>query len=134
MRTTSKVVGALCGVALLLGAVPANAHHSMIVEFALDKPITLRGTLTRVDWTNPHGFIYLDVKRADGQVESWKVETGSPLRMKRRGLKKEDFCPGSEIIVGAYKSRTGVHRAAGMIVTFVDRDGTEAEASFSLGR
>ena len=134
MRTTLPIV--VVGAVLLLATGPAWAHHAMIAQFALDRPVTLRGTLTKMEWVNPHGWIYLDVRGENGQVENWAIETGSPLRMERRGLKKTDFWYGVEIIVGAFAAKDGTRSAAGWIVTFPDREASvpAREASFSLGR
>lgn len=131
-RTTLAI--ALVG-AGILSAPPVRAHHSMVVQFSVNKPITLRGTISKVVWVNPHGHIYLDVKGPDGQVETWTIETGATSRMIRRGLKRSDLAYGLEVIVGGYASRDGKRTAAGMIVTFPDREANpDLEASFSLGR
>ena len=74
-RTTLAI--ALAGATLLFAAGPVSAHHAMVAEFNLAKPITLKGTLTKVEWVNPHGWIYIDSKGPGGRVESWKFETGS---------------------------------------------------------
>ena len=132
MNTVASLVS-IVGSALLLAA-PARAHHSMMVQFALDKPLSLRGTVTKLVWINPHAWIYLDVKGPDGKVESWRVETGSLPRMQKRGLKKSDFPIGVEVIVGGYSARDGQLKAAGTIVTFPDREAAGREASFALGR
>jgi hypothetical protein len=125
------------GAALLLATGPAWAHHAMVAQFAVNRPITLRGTITKLEWTNPHGWIHLDVKDAEGQVENWAIETGSPYQMEKRGLKKTDFVPGSEIIVGAFAAKNGSRTAAGWVVTFVEREASgdeNQEATFALGR
>jgi hypothetical protein len=136
MRTGRTLPTVVFGIALLLATGPVWAHHAMIAQFALDKPITLRGTVTKMEWVNPHGWIYLDVKGADGKVENWAIETGSPLRMMKRGLKKTDFPYGADIIVGGFAARNGTRTAAGWIVTFSDREASypDREASFPLGR
>ena len=127
-------LGAIVTAAVLLGSPPAWAHHAMIAEFSTAKPITVSGTVTKVMWTNPHGLIFIDVTRDDGEIESWQIETGSPFRMTRRGLKRTDFNPGVKIIVVGYAARSGEPKAAGMVVTFPDRERTGREASFTLGR
>ncbi len=126
----------LASAVLMLAATPARAHHSMVAEFSVEKPITLRGTVSKVEWLNPHGFIHVDVKGADGSVETWRVETGSPLRMKNRGLKPSDFRIGIDVIVGGYAARGGARTVAGMIVTFPAREtaAVDQDSSFSLGR
>ena len=130
-RTVGIVVASA---ALLFTVAPAWAHHAMIAEFALNKPITLRGTITKLEWKNPHGFIHLDVKGENGQVENWAVETGSVYNMMKRGLKKTDLPPGTDIIIGGWQAKDGTRNAAGWIVTFPTREGKGREASFSLGR
>ena len=126
----------LVGIALLLATGPAWGHHALIAQFDVSKSITLRGTLTKMQWVNPHGWIYLDVKRPDGQVENWAIETGSPLRMEKRGLKKSDFQFGMELIVGGFAAKDATLTAAGWIITFPNREASfpALEASFPLGR
>ena len=122
--------------ALLFATQPISAHHAMVAEFSMNKPITLRGTLTKMEWVNPHGWIYLDVKGPDGRTAGWKVETGSPFRMEKRGLKKTDFRTGSQVIVSGFAAKDGTPTAAGMTITFADREAAfpAQEATFVLGR
>ena len=136
MKRRTMLGFVLVGTALLAGTGPVSAHHAMVAEFSLNKPITLRGTLTKMEWVNPHGWIYLDVKSPDGQKESWKIETGSPFRMEKRGLKKTDFRAGSELIVSGFAAKDGSRSAAGLTVTFPEREAAfpAREASFVLGR
>ncbi|MBI2828282.1 MAG: hypothetical protein HYX77_03280 [Acidobacteria bacterium] len=133
---TMRVALACVGAALLFAPGPISAHHSFVVEFNLAKPITVRGTLTRMEWVNPHGWIYIDAKGPEGRVENWKIETGSPLRMQKRGLQKGDFRVGSEVIINGYAARDGTLTAAGMTITFPDREASfpAREATFVLGR
>lgn len=125
---------ALIAMALTLSAGPAWAHHSMVAQFSMEKPITLKGKITKMMWMNPHSLIFVEVTGAAGQVEQWRIETGSMPRMIKRGLKKGDFIPGTEIIVGGYAARDGQSKAAGMVVTFPAREAAGREASFGLGR
>ena len=131
VRTTLAIA---CVGAVLFLTTPVSAHHSMTVQFAVEQPITLRGIVTTLIWTNPHSWIYVDVKGADGRVENWRVETGGLARMVKRGLKKTDLRPGTEVILGAYSARDGQLKAAGTIVIFPDREAAGREASFTLGR
>jgi hypothetical protein len=126
----------MVGAALMLGSQTTLAHHAVVAEFNVDKPVTLRGTLTKMEWVNPHGWIYLDVKDPDGVVENWAIETGSPYRMEKRGLNKRDFRAGSELIVGGFASKDGSRVIAGWVVTFPDRESSfpKLEATFPLGR
>ena len=114
---------------------PLWAHHAMIADYALNKPVTLKGTITKMEWKNPHGWIYVDVKRDDGKVESWAVETGNPFRMEKGGLKKTDFQTGTNVIIGAFAAKDGKPNAAGWIVAFPDREkNPDLQVSFTLGR
>lgn len=126
-RTTRFIV--IMGVGILLAAAPVWAHHVIFSQFDVNKPITLRGTLTKMEWVNPHGWIYVDVKGPDGTVEGWAIETGSPYGLVRRGLTMTDFTPGIEIIVEGFVARNGTPTAAGETVTFPDR-----QLAFDLGR
>ncbi|OFW17857.1 MAG: hypothetical protein A3H97_12570 [Acidobacteria bacterium RIFCSPLOWO2_02_FULL_65_29] len=135
-RTTLTMVAVGAVSLLVLLVAPVLAHHNLIAQFSTNKPVSLRGTLTKMEWTNPHAWIHVSVKGEDGRAEEWAIETGSPLAMQRRGLKRTDFKPGIEIIVGGFAARDGSRTAAGMIVTFPDREVTSpgAETSFTLGR
>src|ERR1700730_2389168 len=109
----SRMTRLLVGLAMLMAAVPTFAHHSFSAGYDIDHPITLKGTLTNVEWGNPHGFIYIDVKNYDGTVEHWKTGLSSPSSLLRRGLRKSDFPVGIEVIVKGYRARNGLHVANG---------------------
>ena len=87
MRT--KLVLMLTG-GILLATLPAWAHHSFAAEFDANQPVTLRGVLTKMEWFNPHGWIYIDVAQPDGKVVKWAIEAGAPTALLRRGLRKTD--------------------------------------------
>jgi hypothetical protein len=109
--------GAVVG-AILLSAVAAavarvSAHHAFSAEFDANRPVKLQGTVTKMDWVNPHAWIYIDVKKADGTVEKWMIEGGTPNAMFRRGFKKDSLLPGTEIVVDGYQAKNGTLRANG---------------------
>ena len=104
----------------LLASSPAVAHHSFAAQFDAKKPITLEGTVTQMDWINPHAWIHVDVKGSDGKIVSWMVETGSPNILLRRGLNKKALEPGTEIIVQGYLAKDGENKVNGGSVTFKD--------------
>ena len=118
-KTRTLAVGAV-GLGLLLLTAQASAHHSFSAEFDIDKPITLEGTLTELEWVNPHGWIHMDVEGEDGAIVNWSVEMGNPTALLRRGLRKSDFPPGLEFIVEGYEAKDGTPTANGITVTFLD--------------
>jgi hypothetical protein len=99
---------------------PADAHHAFSTEFDAKQPITLRGTISRVEWINPHAFIHLDVKRDDGKVETWMIEAGSPNTLVRRGMTRDSIPAGTEVVVFGYRHRNGSNTANGRDVTLPD--------------
>ena len=118
MRTL--LVALVVAGAVLVMAPPARAHHSFAAEFDLKQPVSLKGTLTKIEWFNPHGWIYLDVTNPDGTVTNWGIEAGAPNALTRRGLRKTDFPIGSEINVEGYRAKGGVPKASGTTLTFKD--------------
>lgn len=117
MRTWT--IGWLVAVSLSMPAA-ALAHHSFAAEFDANKPITLRGTVTKIEIINPHGWLYVDVKGADGSVVNWAIEAGSANALLKRGLRKESFPVGSEVVVKGFLAKNGRPVANGQTVTFGD--------------
>ena len=99
--------------AALTGETPASAHHAFSAEFDAAQPVTLKGTVTRMEWINPHAWIHLDVKREDGTVEKWMIEGGTPNTLVRRGFTRESLMIGTEITVEGFMARNGAKRANG---------------------
>src|SRR5271155_3624485 len=117
-----KKLGLLvAGAALSAGvAVPLWAHHSFAAEFDPGKPVKLRGTVTQMEWINPHAWIHIDVKGPDGKITSWMVEGGSPNILLRRGFTKHSLETGTEIVITGYQAKSGENRANGANITFKD--------------
>ena len=118
MRT--RLLTVVAGVGLLLAAVPARAHHAFAAEFDAAKPIKVRGTVVKWELTNPHSWIHIDVKGADGKVATWMIEGASPNNLYRLGLSKESLPAGSEITVEGYQAKDGSTRAVGRNIVFTD--------------
>jgi hypothetical protein len=119
MKRTNFSVS-ITALSVVFAAVPLTAHHAFTAEFDAQQPITLHGTVTKVEWTNPHAWINLDVKGEDGQVVAWRVEAGAPNALLRRGFTKNYLPPGAEIVVQGFKAKDGSNRANGSNVTTPD--------------
>ena len=107
----------LSGLFLLAASAPAFAHHAFAAEFDSKKPVKLRGTVTKMEWINPHTWIYIDVKKPDGTVEEWMIEAGTPNTLLRRGFSRESLKAGTEVLVDGYQSKDGSLRANGRDLT-----------------
>ena len=118
----SRLFGVVAGAVFAVAAavVPVIAHHSFAAEFDAKKPVKLRGTVTKMEWINPHSWIHIDVKMPDGKVESWMVEGGAPNALLRRGWNKNSLLPGTEILVEGFQAKDGAMRANGRDITFPD--------------
>jgi len=116
----SRLAAVVAGFGLLVSASPTWAHHAFAAEFDSDKPVKLRGTVTKMEWINPHAWIHLDVKDAEGKTSAWMVECGSPNTLFRRGFTKTSINAGTEVLVDGYQAKDGSNRANGRDVTLPD--------------
>jgi Family of unknown function (DUF6152) len=107
--------------ALALGcAIPLAAHHSFAAEFDGSKAIRLKGKLTKIEWTNPHSYFYMDVTDDNGAVANWSCEAGSPGALSRRGFKRGDIKLGDTLIVDGYRAKDGSRLVDARRVTLPD--------------
>jgi hypothetical protein len=118
MRT--KFALAMATVGFLSIAAPAWPHHAFAAEFDATKPLKLHGTVTKMEWINPHAWIHIDVKNPDGTVTNWMVEGGSPNTLLRNGFTKNSLPPGTEIVVDGYQSKDESNKMNGRDITLPD--------------
>jgi hypothetical protein len=111
----------ICGLLAAAACVlPAHAHHSFAAQYDASKPVTLKGTVTKVEWTNPHARFYIDVPAADGKVVNWNLEIASPNYLKRAGWSSTSLKQGDEVTVEGSLARSGANMANASTVTFAD--------------
>jgi hypothetical protein len=120
MRTKQAVAIAVIGIYVAGAAVSLRAHHAFAAEFDSNKPVKFEGTVTKMQWLNPHVWLHMDVKTPDGKLESWAFEAGTPTVLFRRGFTKNSLLPGTKIIIDGYRAKDGSRRANGRDITFPD--------------
>ena len=119
--------------ALLAVSAQLLAHHAFSAEFDDKKPVQLRGNVTKMEWINPHAWLHIDVKGANGLVTKWDIELGPPNALVKRGWSKQSIPVGKEVIVDGYQSKDGSNRANGRDVTLPDGRKLFAASSLEPG-
>jgi uncharacterized protein DUF6152 len=114
---TKLVVAMVVSAGVLAAGVPVVAHHAFAAEFDANRPIKLQGTVTKMEWINPHAWLHIDVKKPDGKVESWMIEGGTPNTLLRRGITRDSLTVGTEVLVDGYQAKDGTNRANGRDLT-----------------
>jgi Family of unknown function (DUF6152) len=112
-----KQIAMIASAGAVMSSVPASAHHAFAAEFDAKKPVHLEGVVSKVELINPHSWIHVDIKKADGSAESWMVEAGSPNVLLRRGFTKATIATGTPVVVEGYQSKDGSLRANGRDIT-----------------
>ena len=124
MRSLLLKTASAALVCLTLGSGAALAHHAFASEFDANRPVVLRGKVTRIEWVNPHAWIHIDQLMADGSVQQWRIEGGTPNALLRRGITKDSLKLGDQVVVHGFQSKDGLCnptcRATGRDVTFLD--------------
>jgi hypothetical protein len=110
----------IVAVATLLAATPSAAHHAFAAEFDSDKPVKVKGSVTKVEWVNPHAWIYVDVKGDDGKVVNWHFELGPPNALFRLGWKKDAIPEGTQVEISGYRAKSGENVGNGRSITLPD--------------
>jgi hypothetical protein len=123
----ARIVGVLVAAAFLLAGGATYAHHSFAAEFDATKPITLKGNVTKVDWVNPHVWIYINVKDETGKVTNWGAEMGPPHGLQRRGWRRDTLKLGEEITIRGSLARDGSKRMNAGQVTMTSTGGRPGE-------
>jgi hypothetical protein len=118
MKTTLAVVGSIA--LLVVATAPIAAHHSFAAEFDAKQPVLFKGTVTKMEWINPHVWIHMNVTQPNGKTEAWMVEGGAPTVLFRRGFSKTSLQAGTQIVVDGYRAKDGTNKMNAREITLAD--------------
>ncbi len=118
----NKLLVTLGGLAFCLFVMTARVagHHAFAAEFDSKQPVMMKGTVTSMEWVNPHVWLHMDVKTPNGKVEEWAIEGGTPNVLFRRGFTRKSLAPGTEVVIDGYRAKDGTRRANGRSLTLKD--------------
>jgi len=112
-----RLIPVIAALSLMASQGPALAHHAFSSEFDANAPVHLTGKVSKVAWVNPHAWIYVDVKTADGSMTTWAIEGGTPNNLFRHGINKDSLQVGTDIVVEGYQAKDKSNRANGRDLT-----------------
>jgi Family of unknown function (DUF6152) len=118
MKTTLAVAGSIA--LIVVATAPIAAHHSFAAEFDAKQPVLFKGTVTKMEWINPHVWIHMNVTQPNGKTEAWMVEGGAPTVLFRRGFSKTSLQAGTQIVVDGYRAKDGTNKMNAREITFAD--------------
>ena len=133
MLKRATVVATVMAASLTL-SLAAQAHHSFAAEFDVNKVVHLEGTVVKFAWVNPHSWLYVNVKKADGTLEEWKIEGGAPSALLRRGWNRNSLPAGTKIVVNAFQARDGAFRASARDIVFPDGRKLDLASSYQTSK
>jgi len=134
MNSKLTAILGTAALAMSVAAIPALGHHSFSAEFDSTKPVTLEGTVVKMDFVNPHSWLYLDVKGADGQIQHWSVEGGAPGVLLRNGWTRNTLPEGTKIVVHGFMSKDGAYRANSRDIQLPDGKKLDTGSSYGGGK
>ncbi|MFZ6773489.1 DUF6152 family protein [Undibacterium sp. SXout7W] len=120
MKNTSRILSIIGLAALMISSLPAAAHHAFSAEFDGDKPIEVKGIVTKLELINPHSWLYLDVKGADGKITNWGFEFGAPFSLKEKGITKATLAPGTVVNISGFRAKSGKDFGYAVTTTLAD--------------
>src|SRR5260221_14452909 len=118
MRTKLAMSVCIMGLAMSGWSTSVSAHHAFAAEFDANKPVNFKGTITKMEWVNPHTWLHISIKKDDGSAESWAIDAVTPNVLFRRGFTKETMQPATDAVVDAYQAKDGSRRANGRVQTY----------------
>lgn len=130
----TKLITTLAAASVLLASVPALAHHSFSAEFDANKQVKLEGEVVKMEWVNPHSWLHIKVTNAEGKVEEWAVEGGSPGVLLRNGWTRDSLPPGTKVIVEGFQAKDGSLRANSRSIEFPDGRSLDTGSSYTGGK